>query len=171
MAKPDWEEITERLRDDPEFGSGLKQHIEAELIEAKVTGNEMYAQYLNSLSGIGVFAVKGTVYIPKYTKAFGDWLLLPDQWHPEITGTEEVNTADEWPYNRGKVAFCVRHAHIQQDGTVVMGAEAYTEEAYPRIIYPNDLERFELFRISRIDVIEHRDQRFVAGILRFLTEE
>ena len=170
MSDLNWENVSNRLRADQDFGSELKSQIDSELATAKSQGDEIYVGYLNALSGIGVFAVKGTVYIPRYTKAFGDWVLLPDQWHPEIVGIEENETNDEWPYLKGKVAYVARHAHVKGEGSVVMSMEAYTEEAYPRIIYPNDLQRFDLYHISRIDILEHRDQRYIAGVLKFLAE-
>lgn len=170
MPELDWENITARLRADQGFGAELKHHIENELALAKSHSTESYSGYLNALSGIGVFAVKGTVYVPRFTKAFGDWILLPNQWHPEIVGMEENETHDEWPYFKGKVAFVARHAHIQSEGSVTMGVEAYTESAYPRVLYPNDLERFDLYRINRVDILENRDQRYTSGVLKFLAE-
>lgn len=174
MAEPspiiDWEALTERLRSDPNFGVELTDRISADLAQAKTKGLEQYSRYLHNLSGIGTFAVRGTVHIPKYTRAFGDWLILYDGGDPEIVGEEENDTDDEWPYHTGKVAYSIRGSYFR-DGKVVVEAEKAVEDGAPRILYPDGLERFDLLRVSNVDILEHRDQKYIAGVLRFLSAE
>jgi hypothetical protein len=139
-----------------------------ELEAAKVEGPEAYAEYLNALSGIGTFAVKGTVYVPKRTRAFGDWLLLPDDRNPEITDIEEVETQDDFPYVKRKVAYTVRSASVQRERGVMVVTEEFVEGGPPRIMYPDELERFDLYHVNVTDILERREQRHLQGVLRFL---
>ncbi len=146
----------------------LPDLVRPELEAAKAEGPQVYTEYLNALSGIGTFAVKGMVYVPKRTRAFGDWLLLPDDRNPEIISTEEVETQDDFPYVRGKVAYTVRSATIKRDRGVMVVTEEFVEDGPPRIMYPAELERFDLYHINVTDILERREQKHLEGILRFL---
>lgn len=146
----------------------LPDLVKPELEAAKAEGPQAYAEYLNALSGIGTFAVKGTVYAPKWTRAFGDWILLPDDINPEITGSEEVETQEDFPYMRGRVAYTVRSASVQRDRGVMVVTEEFVEDGPPRIMYPDELERFDLYHVNVTDILERRDQRYLSGVLRFL---
>lgn len=149
----------------------LPDLVRPELDAAKAEGPQAYAEYLNALSGIGTFAVRGVVYIPKRTKAFGDWLLLPNDRDPEITGSEEVETQDDFPYVKGKIAYTVRGASVQHDRRVMVVAEEFVEDGQPTIMYPDKLERFDLYHVNETDILEWRDQMHSAGVLRFLREQ
>jgi hypothetical protein len=146
----------------------LPDLVKPELGAAKAEGPQAYAEYLNALSGIGTFAVKGTVYVPKHTRAFGDWLLLHDGRNSEITGTEEVETQDDFPYVKGKVAYTVRGASVQRDRGVRVVTEEFVEDGPPRIMYPDELERFDLYHVNVTNILERREQKHLQGILRFL---
>lgn len=181
MATSDNKERAPRWGDTPEFRAWcaarhaedphrttLPDLVRPELDLARLESPQAYAEYLNALSGIGTFAVKGTVYIPKRTRAMGDWLLLPNNWNPEIVGSEDVETQDDFPYVIGKVAYTVRSATAQQDRGVMVVAEEFTEDRPPRVIYPDELERFDLYHVNVTDILEQRDQRYISGTLRFL---
>lgn len=181
MATPGENETTPMWGDTPEYRAycaarhaqdprmtTLPELVRPELEAAKAEGPQAYAEYLNALSGVGTFAVKGTVYIPKRTRAFGDWILLPDDRNPEITGSEEVETQDDFPYVRGKVAYTVRSASVQRDRGVMVVTEKFVEDGEPRIMYPGELERFDLYHLNVTNILEQRDQRHLEGVLRFL---
>jgi hypothetical protein len=183
MATPDDREVPD-WGNTPEFRTWLSgqfaqnpRHttlpdlVRPELEAAKLESKQAYAKYLNALSGIGTFAVKGTVYIPKRTRAFGDWLLLPDDRNPEIEDIEEVETQDEFPYVKGKVAYRVRSASAQGERGVMVVTEEFVEDGQPRVMYPEELERFDLYHVNETDILEQRDQRYFSGVLRFLRSE
>lgn len=134
MATPGDNEPTPTWGDTPEYRAHcaarnaqdpqrttLPDLVRPELETAKTESLQVYTEYINALSGIGTFAIKGTIYVPKRTRVFGDWLLLPDARNPEITGTEEVETQDDFPYVRGKVAYTVRSASVQRDRGATIG--------------------------------------------------
>lgn len=165
---PEYRAFSEaRHGQDPHYTT-LVELVKPELERARDFGPQTYVAYLNRLSGLATFAVRGMVHIPRRTRAFGDWLLLPNSRHPDIIDSEAVDTQDAFPYGKGKSAYKLRRATSEQNGRVMVVAERWVEDGEPAVLYPNELERFDLYHVSEKDSLDERDRKHFEGTLRFL---
>lgn len=164
MERDTWQGLRDRFRIDPAFAEGVKKNFRDELAISKAKGQKDLASYLDALSGIADFAIKGTVYIPLYTRAFGDWMVENTS---EFIGTEEVSTQEGDPfYHRGKLPYTIRTSYIDANHEVAVLAEEAIEDGQPRVFYPNRLERFELFKLNSGNILFERDRRFDERIMQ-----
>jgi len=160
------------VQSDPELVN-LNQNIRRKLAEAREKGPTQFAETLDLLSGRAVFSIMGTVYVPRLSRAFGDWIIVspekPTGDSFEIIGEEQIDTQPPDPFvHRGHEAFTIIHSYVRfSDGKVVITAEQDFEDGAPRILYPLDLQRFELLRVRAIDIFTRRemkhDERFLRG--------
>lgn len=165
MAERDtWQGLRDGFRTDPTFAESVRQNFRESFAKARGEGPVAQSSYLEALAGIADFAIKGTVYIPHYTKQFGDWLV---ENNPIITGTEEVETQEGDPFlHRGKFPYTIRSSYVDRNQEVVIIAEEVREDGEPRILYPNRLEKFELFYLHSGNILSERDKRWEERMLR-----
>jgi len=161
-----WHGLAERFRTDTHFRTSVQGHFSEELKRRTEEEPEKLAEFLDALSGIADFAIKGTVYRPRCTRAFGDWIIVPDDRHPDIIGKEEIETNNEWPYHKGEVSFTIRSSYVNDHEEVVVNAEEAVEDGNPRIFYPNRLERFDLLRLRGGNILFERDRAFEERMIR-----
>jgi hypothetical protein len=137
---------------DPEYTT-LPDLARPELEQAKQEGPQAYAAYLGKLAGTGTFAVTGTIYVPEMRKVADNWMLLPNERHPDIVRKEKVDTQKDFPYVSGKFAYTLRSVHLLEGKGVMVVAEEFTErdKAQPRVMYLNQLDRFDLYYIEQPD--------------------
>lgn len=119
-----------------------------------------YASFLNSLSGKAVVAIKGFVFRPRLTRAFGDWIMIPpkipngDSY--ELLDGERIDTNDQWPYIKGQISFILGWSQ-EKDGKVITCAGQNVEDGQPRIMFPKELERFDILEVLNYDVFEKEE--------------
>lgn len=166
MERDTWKGLRDRFKTEPTFAESVRQNFRDVLERARAEGPTSLSDFLSALSGIADFAIKGAIYIPRFTKAFGDWIV---EQNPEITGTEEVDTQEGDPFHhRGNFPYTIRSSYVDQNQEVVVIAEEAVEGGTPRIFYPNRLEKFELFKLLSGNILFERDRKFEEGILQRL---
>lgn len=126
---------------------------------------ERLIERLAPLSGLAVLAVSGKVYVPDFTKAFGNYVVTGDRGLKEC---EEVSFGASSVH--GTYGYLLESARVVDDGRVQMTLEEYTERAYPRICFTNEVE-FSIKRLRAGNLYDEREAGYLrrqarAGVLR-----